>query len=415
MARPDRIVVVGASLAGLRAAEALRARGFEGDLTIVGAERHPPYTRPPLSKQLLAGAQEPGDCALRHDDLGADWRLGTSAVGLDPDRRSVLLSGGEELSYDGLLLATGSAARPWPGPLPRAGVHTLRELDDALALRAAVAQGGPVAVVGAGFVGSEVAATLRGRGLAVTLIDVAPLPMTPLGPRLGRLCAALHAEHGVELRLSAGVEAFEGDERLAAVRLSGGERVPATVAVVATGAVPNVGWLRGSGLTLERGGVLCDAACAAVGVEDVFCAGDIACWPHPLADGEPVRVEHWSNAAEQGAAAAANLLADPGDRVPYAVVPSFWSDQYEVKIQSVGFPHRGTAEHHVVGSLEDRRFLLAYEREGRVVGAAGFRAMRHIPHFRRHVADRAPIEHVLDGAAGPARAPVTPAAGPRQT
>ena len=337
------VVVVGASLAGLRAAEAMRAAGHEGEVVVIGAERHPPYTRPPLSKQLLAGEQAADACAFKLDRADVTWRLGTAASGLDPQRRRVRLADGEEVAYSRLLIATGSRARPWPDERAAAmsGVFTLRHLDDAVALRRAFEAGPRVAIIGAGFIGCEVAATARKLGLAVTLIELADQAMPGLGPELGEPFARLHREHGVDLRLATRVDALIGGSAVEGVRLADGTVVDADVVLVALGAVPNTEWLRDSGLQLQPG-VVCDATLAAVGVQDVFCAGDIVAWPHPLARGELVRIEHWTVAAEQGTAAGRNLVAAPAERRPFESAPYFWSDQYDVKLQSVGFPARAT-------------------------------------------------------------------------
>jgi len=391
VARP--IVIVGASLAGLRAAQAIRKTDHDGRVVVVGDEPHLPYTRPPLSKELLAGAHEAEQCALPNREIDVEWRLGTTATGLDPARRELELDGGERLAYDRLLIATGARARTWPAPLP-AGVVVLRGLDDALALRAAFDGNPKLAVVGAGFVGCEVAATARSRGLDVTVIDIAPLPMTALGPAVGERCAALHRERGVDLRLGTGVAGFEGGERLTAVTLADGTRVEADLAVVALGAIPNTEWLQGSGLDLQPG-VVCDATLLASGTDDVFAAGDLAAWPHPLADGETIRIEHWTNAAEQGAAAARNLLAPPAERTPYEAVPYFWTDQYDVKIQSVGLPARAERVTVLEATPEGDRLVLGGERDGRLVAAIGFNAARRLPFYRGRLAARPPIEEVV--------------------
>jgi len=382
----ERVVVVGASLAGLRAGETLRREGFAGELTMVGAEPHPPYNRPPLSKQLLRGTFDADRCVFKQE-LEATWVLGRRATGLDLERREVLVDQ-EALAFDGLIVATGASPRPWPTALPELeGFHTLRELDDALALRATVADGNPVVVLGAGFIGCEVAATLRELGVEVTLVDLASHPMAPLGPELGQLCAEIHREHGVRLHLGVGVEAFAGSGRVEAVLLRDGTRVPAAAVLIAIGVTPNTGWLRGSGLTLEPG-LVCDATCEAIGARDVFAAGDVARWPHPLAGGQLVRVEHWSNAAEQGSAAAANLLRPREARQPYAAVPSFWSDQYDVKIQSVGFPELGDRLTVVEGAVAERKFVAAYARAGETVGAVAFNMPRQLLAYRRALAER---------------------------
>src|SRR4051794_32960280 len=312
------VVVVGGSLAGLRAAEAMRGAGYDAEIVVVGSEPHLPYTRPPLSKELLAGAQEPSACAFDCESVEVSWRLGTAATGLDLERRRVRLQDGEEIPYARVLLATGARPRPWPDEREAAleGVFKLRDLDDALALRRAFETAARVAIVGAGFIGCEVAATARRVGLDVTLIEMAGQPMPSLGPELGEHCAGLHREHGVDLRLATGVDALVGDGRVEAVRLGDGTQVAADVVLVALGAIPNTDWLRDSGLQLQPG-VVCDETLAALGAEDVFCAGDIAAWPHPLADGEIVRIEHWTVAAEQGTAAGRNLVVAPDERRPF--------------------------------------------------------------------------------------------------
>jgi NADPH-dependent 2,4-dienoyl-CoA reductase/sulfur reductase-like enzyme len=378
------IVIVGASLAGLRAAQAIRTSGHDGPVVVVGDEEHLPYTRPPLSKELLAGDHEPHQCALPSAKVDVEWRLNTRATGLDLARRAVRLDDdGEALAFDRLLIATGARAREWPGALPD-GVHMLRGLDDALALRAAFETGPRLAVVGAGFIGCEVAATARKRGLDVTLIDIADQPMTALGPAVGARCADLHRAHGVDLRLGTGIDAVEGDGRLEAVRLADGTRVEADLAVVALGAIPNTDWLADSGLELQPG-VVCDATLAARDAEGVFAAGDAAAWPHPMADGGTIRIEHWTNAAEQGAAAARNLLAAPGERKPYEAVPYFWSDQYDHKIQSVGLPARAERVTVLEATPDGEKLVLGGERDGRLIAAIAFNAPRRLMFYRQQL------------------------------
>jgi NADPH-dependent 2,4-dienoyl-CoA reductase/sulfur reductase-like enzyme len=385
------IVIVGASLAGLRAAQAMRTAGHDGPVLVVGDEPHLPYTRPPLSKELLAGDHAPEQCALPSTKVDVEWRLSTRAVGLDLAARELLVAPGragteaavERLAYDRLLIATGARARSWPGELPE-GVRMLRGLDDALALRDAFAAGPRLAVVGAGFIGCEVAATARKRGLDVTLIDIADQPMTALGPVVGARCADMHRERGVDLRLGIGIDGFEGAGRLEAVRLADGTRVEADLAVVALGAIPNTDWLADSGLELQPG-VVCDATLAARDADGVFAAGDAAAWPHPMADGGTIRIEHWTNAAEQGAAAAKNLLADPAERKPYEAVPYFWSDQYETKIQSVGLPARAQRVTVLEASPEGDKLVLGGERDGRLIAAIAFNAPRRLMFYRQRL------------------------------
>jgi NADPH-dependent 2,4-dienoyl-CoA reductase/sulfur reductase-like enzyme len=371
----ERIVVVGASLAGLRTVQALRARGYDGVVTLVGEEDRPPYDRPPLSKQVLAGVKGPDDVALvtaeKLDGLDVDLRLGTRATELDLHAREVGLLGGERVGFDAAVIATGAAPRELPGTADVAGIHLLRTLDDALAIRVAMEDHPRVVVVGAGFIGSEVAATARGRGLDVTVVEVLPVPLAhALGPRLGALCAGLHRDHGVDLRCGVTVTGFEGTDRVEAVALSDGSRVDADLVVVGIGVRPATDWLAGSGLEVGDG-VVCDPTLRAVGAPSVFAAGDVARWHHALY-GEQVRVEHWTNAAEQARAVAVNLLAGEGAGTPFAAVPYVWSDQYDRKIQVVGRCRPDDDVEVVLGDVESRRLVALYGRDGRVTGVLGF-------------------------------------------
>ena len=393
----NTIAIVGASLAGLHAAEALREAGFDGTLTLIGAEQRLPYDRPPLSKQVLAGDREPEETALRedarYDELGLDLRLGRTATALDLETRELELEGGERVPFDGLLIATGASPRVLPDTPPLEGIFTLRTLDDCVALRAAFDARPRVAVIGAGFIGSEVAATARGRGLDVTLIEAAPVPLVrAVGESMGRVCAALHLEHSVDLRLGTGVQGFEGSSRVEGVRLADGTVVPADVAVVGVGVAPNSGWLESSALTIDNG-VVCDQTCAAA-APDVYAAGDVARWHNRLFDQE-MRVEHWTNAIEQGRAAAQNLLAGADDAQPFAPVPYFWSDQYDVKIQFVGYAQPEDAVRVAHGSVEEHRFVALYGRSGRLVAALGFNWARLVMAYRMQIEQRASWEDAL--------------------
>ncbi len=385
-AGPSRVVVVGASLAGLRAAEALRRDGFDGALTIVGEERHAPYDRPPLSKQLLTGRVDAEGTALGVDgDLGAEWRLGSRAEGLDLGRSTIALAGGETLPFDGLVIATGSAPRRVAVLGERDGIHLLRTLDDALALRAALTDGSPrVVVVGAGVIGLEVAASARAIGREVTVVEVAPTPLVRVvGPALGPVVARLHQAWGVELRLGVTVEAVEGRHRVEAVRLADGDAVPADLVVVGIGASPATAWLEASGVDLDDG-VRCDSRLRVLAggrpLPHVVAAGDTARWDRPGA--VPTRLEQWTNAVESATAAAAALLR--GDDAPaYEPVPYVWSDQHDRKIQVVGFPQPGDEVAVVDGSLEQRRFAAAFGRAGRLTGAVGFGRPAKVMALRR--------------------------------
>jgi 3-phenylpropionate/trans-cinnamate dioxygenase ferredoxin reductase component len=398
--RLGRIVVVGASLAGLRAAEGLRAEGFDGELFVVGEEPHMPYNRPPLSKELLAGSVAPDDVRLQAvGELACEWVLGEAAVALDLAARRIALSGGSELPFDGLVLACGAAARPFAGPVPGAGVHTLRSLGDALELARALPAAEHVAVVGAGFIGCEVAATARKHGARVTMIDVAD---APLGPRLGSMVSAwfteLHTAAGVVLEMGQGVAALEGGDRLERVRLADGRALDADLAVVGLGSVPNTHWLEGSGIPLD-GGVVCDASLAVRGVPDVVAAGDVARWPYaPL--GAPVRIEHWSNAVEQGGFAARTLLHGAQVAGPFVSVPSFWTDQHDVRVQSLGLPAAADRSVLAEGSPEDGAFVVAYARGERLIGAVGVGLPRRLARLRKAIARGDSIDAVLAHAAG---------------
>lgn len=384
---PERVVIVGASAAGLTAAEALRRKGYDGRLTLIGAETHQPYDRPPLSKQVLAGTWEPERVRLRDDrklgDLGATLLLGRTATALDVAGRRVVLDGGT-VDYDALVIATGAAPRRLPGS-DLAGVHVLRTLDDALALRAALLAGPKVVVVGAGFLGCEVAAVAGSMGLDVTLVDPLPVPMhRQFGTAIGELVAATHTEHGVGVRCGVGVSRFVAAHgRVVGVELTDHSTLAADVVLVAVGAVPATGWLAGSGLPLGDG-VECDARCQAG--PGVWAAGDVASW-HNEHTGTRMRVEHRMNATEQAIAVAGNVL---GDDKPFAPVPFFWTDQYDVKIQAYGtFPPDATSG-VVSGDPADGRFIAAFGEHEVVTGVVAWNGVpREVRAVRQWVVDRA--------------------------
>ena len=383
------VVIVGGSLAGLRAAETLRREGFDGRLSVIGRERHRPYDRPPLSKEVLSGRRAPETISLRKpeawEELEVDWRLGCRALSLDLERRAVRLEGDEDVGFDGLVIATGATPRTLPGTAGLAGIHVLRTLDDCLALRAELERSPRVAVVGAGFIGAEVAATCREQGLHVTLLEALAAPLVRgIGPALGALVAEVHRDHGVDVRCGVGVAGFEGKGRVDGVRLSDGSLVPAEVVVVGVGVVPETAWLEGSGLRLADG-ILCDAACATP-AEGVVAAGDIARWAHP-GYGQPIRLEHWTNAVEQGVAAAERLLAGPQGAKPFAPVPYVWSDQYDLKIQIAGLPRADCTLRIVDGTVGERRFVALFERGSQLVAAVGFGRARQLMGYRMQIAE----------------------------
>jgi 3-phenylpropionate/trans-cinnamate dioxygenase ferredoxin reductase subunit len=391
----DGVVIAGASLAGLRAAETLRERGYDGRLVIVGAEPHPPYDRPPLSKQVLTGKADAASVALTVPaTLDAEWLLGSRATSLDILRRRLTVEGHGDLPYSGLIIATGARPKVLPFLPPGPGVHYLRTLDDALALRADLEQGGPVAIIGAGFIGLEVASSAAAVGAAAVVLEALPVPLErALGPEVGRAVLEWHLGHGTSLRTGvsiAGVDTDPATGRPRAVTLAGAPPVEAAAVVVGVGVAPDTGWLETSGLDLADG-VLCDSALRALSggnpVPGVVAAGDAARWWHP-GEGEAVRVEHWTNAVEAGAAAAATIL---GDAAPYAPVPYFWSDQLGVKIQAVGRPLPGDRALVVEGSFAEDRVLVAYGRAGRTVAALGIRRPARVMALQRMIADGIPF------------------------
>ncbi|MET0324091.1 MAG: FAD-dependent oxidoreductase [Ilumatobacteraceae bacterium] len=382
------VVVVGASLAGLRAVETLRTDGFTGRVTLVGAETHLPYDRPPLSKKLLAGDWDAERITLRPatavDELGLDLLLGVPASGLDLSSRALTLADDRVVPFDGLVIATGSVTRRLPGQELVPTVHELRTLDDAMALRAVIADGSArVVVVGAGFIGLEVAATARAKGCTVTVLEGAPAPLIRgLGAAMGSAATAALGAEGIDIRCDVAVAALSAD----GVHLADGSTVPADAIVVGIGVAPATAWLDGSGLEL-RDGIVCDATLCA-GVPGVYAAGDVARWPNALFD-EEMRIEHWSNAAEQGALAARNLLAGAAGGVAeaYSPVPFFWSDQGRHRVQFLG--RSATTEDddvvEVVVQPEEHRFLALYGRRGRLWGALGVNVPRLVMPYRNHL------------------------------
>ena len=364
----EHVVVVGASTAGHAAAERLRESGFTGRLTIIGDEPHHPYNRTPLSKQLLTGEYQVKDLKLPiYTDLDATWRLGTPATGLDTTRRVVTLHGGEEISYDGLVIATGTAARALPGaPMHHPRVHMLRSLEDAHEIDQALGHSHRrVLVIGGGFIGCELASTCRKRGLDVTIVDVSSTLLTrALGHPLGAIVGDIHRDAGVRLHLGTGVSGWDETGKDIKVLLEDGEILTGDAAVVGIGTVPRVEWLRGAGLD-NADGVLTSATCHAVTADgtplaDVVVAGDVARWPNPMFGPTPHRVEHWINAIEMGQAAADNLLAGPEGARPFTPVPRFWSEQHGVKIQSIGMPTLGSTVRVLEGTAASRRLVAAF-------------------------------------------------------
>jgi NADPH-dependent 2,4-dienoyl-CoA reductase/sulfur reductase-like enzyme len=405
-----RVVIVGASLAGLQAAGTLRREGFDGTLTIVGDEPDQPYDRPPLSKQVLMGWVPAGHTALpQAASLGdVDWRLGAPAAGLDRGARNVVLADGSRVPYDLVLIATGVRNRPWPHADQAAldGVCGVRTHADAANLARLLGGGGVrrVAVIGAGFTGSEVASACRHRDIEVTVIERGGAPLSgALGGVIGGIAAKLHRDNGVDLLCGTTVQALEGTGgRLRAVTLSDGSSVPVDVAVIALGAVRNTEWLADSGLAAGLLGVATDAGGRAIAVnglvtDDVFAAGDVARSPHPLFDYEFLSLEHWENAVVGAQVVAHNMICPPEDRRPHVCVPTFWSTQFGVNIKSVGVPSLAEEIVMTQGSPRDARFAAAYGNSaGRIVAAVTFNHGRWLEHYRRLIERASPLPGPFD-------------------
>jgi NADPH-dependent 2,4-dienoyl-CoA reductase/sulfur reductase-like enzyme len=402
------LVVVGASLAGLRAVEAVRNDGFDGSVTLVGAEEHLPYDRPPLSKDHLAD-DEPRDSTYREreklDEIGVELLLGAPATALDVEARRVTV-GERELAYDGIVLATGADARRLPASVVApdlAGVVTLRTRDDSRHLHQLLRRGTPrVTVIGAGFIGSEIAAVARTRGLEVTIVEALPVPLVRgVGEHMGRALTGIHERHGTRVLTGVSVEEVRGNGAVESVVLADGTVIDTDVLVVGIGAAPNVGWLASSGLTIDDG-VVADATLAAA--PGVYVAGDIARWPNALFDdvvGAPMRLEHWTAASEQGARAARNAV-DPASAQAYTTVPYFWSDWYSHRIQFVGVTRSGEGSPEIETELvlgeEDGPFVALYRCGERLVGALTVDRPAEVMQYRRLLMKRASWDEGLEKA-----------------
>jgi 3-phenylpropionate/trans-cinnamate dioxygenase ferredoxin reductase subunit len=413
-----RVVIVGASLAGLRAAEALREEGFTGRLTIIGDEPEEPYDRPPLSKHVLKGLVPADHTKLpRLRQVDAEWRLGVAATGLDRENKQVRLANGEQVLYDRLLIATGTRAREWPNAKEAAleGVYTIRTSTDAARLRKALAaEPGRVLVIGAGFIGSEVASVCRELGLPVTVAERASAPLVGvLGGVIGAIAAEMQRDHGVDLRTGIGVKALEGDDKghVRRARLSDGSVVECDVVVVSLGSVRNTEWLHGSGLAAGFWGVGCDAGCRAFDIngvvtDSVFVIGDIARFPHVLYEYQFLVLEHWDNAVLGAQVAAHNMVSLEPNRRPHLPLPAFWSGQFGVNIKSVGVCPFGDEIVFTQGSVKERRFAAAYGRHGRIVAAVTFNHGKWLEYYAAQIERSAPFPPPLAGYDRPERKPV---------
>jgi NADPH-dependent 2,4-dienoyl-CoA reductase/sulfur reductase-like enzyme len=397
------ILVVGASLAGMRAAEEIRHLGHTGDVVIIGDEIHPPYDRPPLSKQFLAGKWDV-ERVHHHtpeklDAFGLEFRLGSRAMGLDTEDRTVRCDDGSQVHYDGLIIATGARPRWLPGTEGMTGVRTLRTLDDSSGLRddlARLGEGARLVVIGAGFIGAEVAATCHGLGADVTVVEALATPLAgAIGQQMGEVCAGLHLDAGVALRLGVGVDKVAPGPDGAApiqVQLTDGTGLDADLVVVGVGVTPVVDWLEDSGLTLANGVMCSDGLFAA---DRVVAAGDVARWAHAQMD-EDIRVEHWTNAAEGGALAAHNLIAGSAAAESYTPVPFFWSDQYQAKIQVLGLPDPEDEVVVVDGSAEDRKLVALYRRGDKLSAALGISRARQLMAYRPLLTSGASFDEALE-------------------
>ena len=391
----DSIAVVGASLAGLRAVETLREEGFAGTIHLVGDEPHGPYARPPLSKQILSGEWDFDKLPLATNDecaaLDLTLHFGDAATALDASDLTVSLASGATLDVDGVVIATGARARTIGEPL--AGVHTLRSLDDARAIWVALAHSPKrIVVIGAGFIGAEVAATVRGLGIDVSLIEMAETPFEQsLGKDVGELMVDIHRDHGVDVRLGVGCAEIVGDDHVTSVALTDGSTIEADLVVVGVGVIPNVEWLADSGLTIDDGVVCDETSLAAPGI---VAAGDVAQWPNQLF-GDTMRVEHWDNAIAQGIHAAKRLLHGESAGA-YAPVPWFWSDQYDRKLQLAGRTTGFDSFEIVDGDFESRRFAAIYGRNDKLVAVVGMNRPRHVMRYRALIESGASWSEALE-------------------
>ena len=384
------IVVVGGGLAAARTAEQLRRAEYSGPITIISDEEHLPYDRPPLSKEVLRA--ETDDVFLKppeyYDENDITVRLGSGATKLDTEAQTVTLANGEVIGYDELVIATGLVPRRIPSLPDLEGIRMLRTFDESLAMREHAGEASRAVIIGAGFIGCEVAASLRKLGVEVTLVEPQPTPLASvLGEQIGELVARLHRAEGVDVRCGVGVSGVTGTDHVEKVVLSDGAELDADLVVVGIGSRPSTDWLEGSGVAVDNG-VVCDAA-GRTSAPNVWAIGDVSSWQDVA--GHQVRVEHWSNVAEQARVIVPALLGT--DAPSTVVVPYFWSDQYDVKIQCLGEPEADDVVHVVED--DGRKFLAYYERDGVVVGVVGGGMPGKVMKARSKIANGAPIADVL--------------------
>ena len=391
MAQNETYVIVGAGIAGGTAAETLRKQGFDGEVHLVGAEPHRPYDRPPLSKEFLSGAKEESKLFFKTEDFYAEQsielHLGTEAASLDPSSNTVTLSNGESLHYDKLLLATGSQVKRLPIPGSNLdGVHYLRNIEDSKAIAQSMKDAGKVVVVGAGFIGSEVAAVCKTAGLEVTVLEIQSQPMAHiLGTEMGAIYANLHTSRGIDLRLGEGISEIRGQTRAQQVITDKGNAIDCDLVVIGVGIAPDTSLAEAAGLDVERG-ILIDEHCR-TSDPNIFAAGDVANWFHPGL-GHRLRVEHWDNALNQGAAAAKSMLGNPET---YAPVLYFWSDQYDLNIQYLGHATEWD-DIAVRGDPAEEKFSAFYLKDGSVHGALIVNNFRDIRPTRTLIGQKTPVD-----------------------
>jgi 3-phenylpropionate/trans-cinnamate dioxygenase ferredoxin reductase component len=390
----NRVVVVGASIAGLRAAEAARKAGFAGDVVVIGDEPHMPYNRPPLSKEALSGKLDPVRLPFRVPKVAQDveWRLGTTVTAADLTARTITLADGTTLDWSGLVIASGLRPRMLPLPGPEPGRHVMRTMDDMDSLRAVLRPGTRLVIVGAGFVGCEVAATARGIGAEVDVVAPEAVPVErPLRAPVGGILRQRHEAEGVRFHLGTVPVEYLGTDRVDAVRLRGGTTLPADVVVEAVGCTPNTNWLAGNGLDLTDG-VLCDNLLRVADRQDVVACGDVARFPNPLFDDVPRRVEHWTmandTARKAGAVLGRHLAGETADETPFAPIPSFWSDQYDLRLQSFGAVELGGDDVRVLEGDATNGIAVGYHRAGDLVGVVLIGLAARYGHYRELISSR---------------------------
>lgn len=420
----DRIVIVGASLAGLSAAEALRESHFAGPITVIGDEPHMPYDRPPLSKAVLAGKAKADGTTLPRkltlDEGSVDWRLGSAASGVNLAEKRISLENGDRVPFDKLLIATGSRARPWhvEKEAKLKGVVTLRGRDDAGSLVALLAKKPErVLIIGGGFMGSEMASACRQVGLDVTVIQRGPAPLaSALGSTIAATVTRIQRDNGIDIRCNASVEKLEGDMfgHFRKAHLTDGTIVEADIAIVALGAIPNTEWLAGSGIGAGPSGVTCDTSCRAFGedmmvLDDIYAAGDVARFPHPSVPDGFLALEHWENAVDMARIAAHNMTCEPGNRRAHLPIPAFWSSQFETNIKSLGILNAADQVVISQGSLETGEFIAVYGKGNRTVGAVSFNRGRNLPGYLRIIAEAAEFPPKMRVSEPPGYAGVMPA------